>query len=151
MKKLLVILFIIISSQVVYASQSYPTGYPVSDRTETIINQNWKFRLGEPNAEYFKISTKDNILRNAYVINDKETLLVDLGGKGQLLQFGWSPWIIEGDKFNQITMKPAVLGNYIAGNTPSSEYSSEIVEKGTEGAYTLSGVWFNGFELERKL
>ena len=83
-------------------------------------------------------SATDMMLQSAYTIKDKETILLDLGEETQLTQFGWTPWLSNDDATSKITVKPAILGNYTAGETPSVSNASEIVEEGTEGAYTFT-------------
>ncbi len=83
-------------------------------------------------------NSTDIMAANAYPIYDRETLLVDLGGEGQLTQFGWTPWVASDEKSATITVEPATLTNYVAGDTPAASDYSSIVEEGSEGAYTFT-------------
>ena len=76
----------------------------------------------------------DMISANAYAIYDEENLMIDLGGKGQLVQFGWTPWIGSKDS-EQASFKVAKLTNYVAGDTPASSNISAQVEEGTTESY----------------
>ncbi len=80
----------------------------------------------------------DMMVADSYKINDKESIMVDLGGMTQLTQFGWTSWDSEEEKSATVTIKPAVLGDYVAGNTPSITEASEIVADGTSGAYRFT-------------
>ncbi len=79
----------------------------------------------------------DCMLANAYPIYDKETLLVDMGGEGQLVQFGWTPWIGDGNE-STVTIQPNKLGNLVAGDTPCNVDYAEVVPADTKGAYTFT-------------
>ncbi|MFI3323053.1 MAG: glycoside hydrolase family 2 TIM barrel-domain containing protein [Rikenellaceae bacterium] len=80
----------------------------------------------------------DMMVADAYAIRDKEGVVVDLGGEGQLIQFGWTPWISEKQSSATISIAPATPQNYVAGFVPSTTDRSQIVESGTEGAYTFT-------------
>ncbi len=82
----------------------------------------------------------DQMVANSYVINDRESVMVDLGGENQLVQFGWTAWSCgdgKDDKSVSVSIRPAVLGDYVAGDTPSATDSSDIVARG-EGVYTFT-------------
>ena len=83
-------------------------------------------------------SCRDMIASNAYSINDNETMLVDLGGSGQLLQFGWTAWNCADQKNEPITIMQNKLANYVAGDTPSNCDVAQVVDPSTPGAYTFS-------------
>ncbi|MFI3281446.1 MAG: glycoside hydrolase family 2 TIM barrel-domain containing protein [Rikenellaceae bacterium] len=87
----------------------------------------------------------DMMLANAYPIFDHQTLLVDIGGEGQLLQFGWTKWVGSEDS-SSISIVPTTLKNFVAGNTPACENVAEVVDSATPGAYqfTLSTVSGSG-------
>lgn len=84
-------------------------------------------------------TSTDMMLNNAYAIKDYETMVVDLGAPGQLVQFGWTPWIVE-DKEDSATISiaPAKLTNYVAGDTPAASSRAMEVEAGSDNAYTFS-------------
>ncbi len=83
-------------------------------------------------------SNPDRMVVDSYYINDKESVMVDLGGEGQLAQFGWTAWTSTEESEATATILPALLRNYVAGDTPPATDSSEIVEPSTEGAYTFT-------------
>ncbi len=89
-----------------------------------------------------KVETVRNItdcmLANAYPIYDKETVLLDMGAKGQLLQFGWTPWTIADCNKASVCVCPAQFKDLVAGNTPPSFNKSEIVNEDTPGAYKFT-------------
>ncbi|MFR9565777.1 MAG: glycoside hydrolase family 2 TIM barrel-domain containing protein, partial [Rikenellaceae bacterium] len=61
---------------------------------------------------------KDMIVANAYPIYDRETIKVDLGGDTQLCQFGWTAWDSSQEKSAEVTIRPAVMGDFTGGATP---------------------------------
>ncbi|MFI3248777.1 MAG: glycoside hydrolase family 2 TIM barrel-domain containing protein [Rikenellaceae bacterium] len=77
------------------------------------------------------------VLANAYQINDRETMLVDLGGEGQLIQFGWTEWTTLDQEQSSITLLQNKLGDLVAGDTPADIDAAAIVDAGTPGAYTF--------------
>ncbi|MFR9651786.1 MAG: glycoside hydrolase family 2 TIM barrel-domain containing protein [Rikenellaceae bacterium] len=81
---------------------------------------------------------RDMVAANAYPIYDRETMLVDMGGDGQLVQFGWTAWNVADQQNTPISIKQNKLGNYAAGDTPAIADVAEIVDPSTAGAYTLS-------------
>ncbi len=44
----------------VFAVKNLPYGYPKSDRTKECVNSEWRFYLGEPEAQYFRANTDDS-------------------------------------------------------------------------------------------
>ncbi len=80
----------------------------------------------------------NRMVAESYVINDKESVKVDLGGENQLAQFGWTSWDCTDEKSVTATICPAVLRNYVAGDTPPATDSSDIVAEGTSGAYKFT-------------
>ncbi len=84
-------------------------------------------------------STTDMMAANAYEIKDCETLVVDLGAEGQLVQFGWTPWIVDDMQSSaSISIAPTTLSNYVAGDVPAAASRAMEVEAGSEGAYTFT-------------
>lgn len=61
-----------------------------------------------------------------------------MGGNGQLLQFGWTSWNGTDEKESNITVLPAQLNNYVAGDTPPSFESASIVDKNEKKAYSFT-------------
>jgi len=102
------------------------------------------------NVETVKADT-DCMLANAYPIYDKETVLMDMGAEGQLLQFGWTPWIIKDGKEASVSVRAAQLNDLVAGNTPPSSEKSEIVSNGTQGVYNFTIRTVSGEGLIRSL
>ncbi len=43
-----------------FAAEQLPNGYPESDRTKVSLNADWRFRLGDEEANYFATSTNDS-------------------------------------------------------------------------------------------
>ncbi len=85
-----------------------------------------------------KPHTTDMMAQESYAIYDKESLMVDFGSEKQLNQFGWTPWQSSDTKSAEVTIAPAKPTNYIAGATPSAANRSEVVAKGTKGAYDFT-------------
>ncbi|MFI3320431.1 MAG: sugar-binding domain-containing protein [Rikenellaceae bacterium] len=83
-------------------------------------------------------ATVDCMAANSYPINDIESIHVDLGGKTQLVQFGWTGWDCEEGKSATAAIIPAQLGNYVAGSVPATTEASEIVDADTAGAYKFT-------------
>ncbi len=81
---------------------------------------------------------KDMIVANSYPINDSETVKIDLGGKTQLCQFGWTSWDSSDQKSASISIRPAILGDLVGGTTPAATYPSSVVEPKSSGAYTFT-------------
>lgn len=83
-------------------------------------------------------SETDCMLAEAYPIYDSEKLMIDMGGSGQLLQFGWTPWNGVEEKEANITVLPAKLNNYVAGDTPPSYEYASVVDKDEKEAYSFT-------------
>ncbi len=80
----------------------------------------------------------DMMFANAYPINDRETMLIDMGGDGQLIQFGWTEWTTLDQKSSSITILQNRLGDLVAGDTPADVDAAKIVDSSTSGAYTFT-------------
>ena len=80
----------------------------------------------------------DRMVAEAYTIKDKESIFVDLGGEGQILQFGWTAWDCKDGKSASMSILPAKPTNFVAGHTPPATNISELVPAGTEGSYAVS-------------
>ncbi len=80
----------------------------------------------------------NRIVAEAYEIKDRESIMVDLGGEGQLTQFGWTAWNSKDEHTAVATIRPAVLRNYVAGHTPAATDCSEIVAEGSKSAYKFT-------------
>lgn len=76
-------------------------------------------------------------LANAYPIYDHQTTLVDLGGEGQLVQFGWSKWVGVGNK-ESVSIQSPVLGNFVAGSRPAMADVSKVVDSQNSEAYRFT-------------
>ncbi len=74
-----------------------------------------------------------------------------MGAEGQLLQFGWTPWIIKDGKEASVSVRAAQLNDLVAGNTPPSSEKSEIVSNGTQGVYNFTIRTVSGEGLIRSL
>ncbi len=83
-------------------------------------------------------SCNDMMANNAYEIKDSESLMVDFGGNGQLIQFGWTAWTSDDQQPSKVSIMQNKLGDLSAGDVPSTLSASEIVDPSTAGAYTLS-------------
>ena len=81
----------------------------------------------------------NKMVADSYEIKDYETLHVDMGAKGQLLQFGWTPWIIT-DNSNkaQLFVKPVTLSDLVAGDTPAGSHMAMPNAEKQEGDYTFT-------------
>ncbi|MFR9567035.1 MAG: glycoside hydrolase family 2 TIM barrel-domain containing protein, partial [Rikenellaceae bacterium] len=80
----------------------------------------------------------DCMKADSYVINDNETLMLDLGAEGQLIQFGWTPWMPSDEKSAVAHVAPAVLDDLTAGDTPSPISAAEVHDKWQDGDYTFT-------------
>ncbi len=79
---------------------------------------------------------RDMILAHAYPINDRETVLIDMGAEGQLAQFGWTRWIgTDGEQSSEISVLPAKLKDLVAGDTPATTDAAEVVAASTPNSY----------------
>ncbi len=81
---------------------------------------------------------RNRVVAEAYEIKDRESIMIDLGGEGQLAQFGWTAWSSGEQRSATATIRPAVLRNYVAGNTPPTTDSSEIEAELSDGAYRFT-------------
>ncbi len=79
--------------------------------------------------------TTDIMAQDSYAIYDTETLVVDLGSPSQLNHFGWTPWESDSKQSSEVSIRPVTLSNYVGGHTPAGSDRSEVVAKGTKGAY----------------
>lgn len=80
----------------------------------------------------------DMIAANAYPIYDRETIKIDLGGKTQLCQFGWTAWDSSEQESSSVTISPAQLGDFVGGATPPATSPSRVVETKADGDYTFT-------------
>ena len=77
-------------------SQNLPVGFPDTDRTKEIINQGWKFQLGNPEAENYKSDLDDSKWETVNIPHTLELTSLTLDGlqdeKTQLVfhrKVGW--------------------------------------------------------------
>ena len=141
-------------------SQELPFGYPETERTKVKINANWKFHLGDPEAEFYKSSFDDSKWENISVPHTLKLTSIDLDGvlddKTQPTfhrEVGWyrrnisvtanqdKKVFLEFEGAHQVTdlwVNGKYVGKHaIGGYTPFLFDISEFVERGKDNQVTL--------------
>ncbi|CAM4285493.1 hypothetical protein [Zobellia nedashkovskayae] len=74
-------LFILLFHLAAHAQQTtLPEGFEKTDRSKLNINQGWKFHLGNPDADFFKLDTDDSNWETVNVPHGLELTTMDLNG-----------------------------------------------------------------------
>lgn len=108
-------------------SQTLPYGFPDTDRTKEIINQGWKFQLGNPEAENFKLNVDDSNWETVNIPHTLKLTSLTLDGlQDEKYQF----------KFHRN------VGWYRKDIQVSSSQKKVFLE--FEGAHQVTDVWVNG-------
>ncbi|MFI3249055.1 MAG: glycoside hydrolase family 2 TIM barrel-domain containing protein [Rikenellaceae bacterium] len=107
-----------------------PKGYPQTQKTKTLINADWKFRLGDPDADYYKTATADDDWEQVSVPHIFELLDISLND---------SP-----DDMSQLTLMRDVgwyrKDIFIANG-------STRVYLDFEGVHQITTLWVNGVQV----
>ena len=119
-------LLLLLLSIAVY-SQGLPFGFPVTDRTKISVNAGWKFKLGQPEAKYYKVDTDDN---------DWETVSVP----HTLYLTSLTLDMLEDDQTQSVFQRD--VGWYRKDVTISGSQKKVYLE--FEGAHQVTDLWVNG-------
>ena len=138
---------------------TYPAGYPQTDRTKICINSDWKFKLGDPNADYYRSQTDDQDWQEVTVPHTLELTDIQLNGykdsKSQetfMRKVGWyrrDVFVAQSDKriyldfegVHQVTtlwVNGIKVGKHsVGGYTPFMYDITDYVEKGKDNQITV--------------
>ncbi len=108
-------------------SQNLPFGFPDTDRTKTRINQNWKFQLGNPEAENYTTNLDDSTWKTVNIPHTLELTSLTLDNLN--------------DEKTQLVFHRKV-GWY--RKTISVSDSNKKVFLEFEGAHQITDLWING-------
>lgn len=108
-------------------SQNLPYGFPDTDRTKEVLNQGWKFQLGNPEAKNFKSDLDDSKWKTVNIPHTLELTSLTLDG----LQ----------DEKTQLIFHRKV-GWYRKDIQVSNSQKKVFLE--FEGAHQVTDVWVNG-------
>ncbi|MEW4922868.1 glycoside hydrolase family 2 TIM barrel-domain containing protein [Algibacter sp. 2305UL17-15] len=113
-------------------AQNLPYGFPDSDRTKEIINQGWKFQLGNPDAENFKIDLDDSKWETVTIPHTLELTSLTLDG-------------LNDDKTQLVFHRK--VGWYRKDIKVSNSNKKVFLE--FEGAHQVTDVWMNGEHIDQ--
>ncbi|MFD2587826.1 glycoside hydrolase family 2 protein [Croceitalea marina] len=124
--KFLLITFLMVFSCVV-KSQELPFGFPNTDRSKTILNPDWKFHLGDPDAKYYEKDFDDSNWETVHVPHTLELTSLTLDDVK--------------DEKTQPTFHRKV-GWYRRNITLGNSKKKVFLE--FEGAHQVTDLWVNG-------
>ncbi|WP_298532857.1 glycoside hydrolase family 2 TIM barrel-domain containing protein [uncultured Algibacter sp.] len=119
--------FIILTIQNFSFSQELPFGFPDTDRTKKIINQDWKFQLGHPDSDNYKSDLDDSNWETVTIPHTLKLTSLTLDGLN--------------DKKTQLLFHRTV-GWYRKHISVSDSNKKVFLE--FEGAHQVTDLWVNG-------
>ncbi|MGJ8736810.1 glycoside hydrolase family 2 protein [Zobellia laminariae] len=105
-----------------------PEGFTKTDRSKLNINQGWKFHLGDPDADFFKLDTDDSNWETVNVPHGLELTTMDLNG-------------VQDDKYQDTFMRKV---GWYRKEIQVSENTNNKVFLEFEGVHQVTDVWVNG-------
>ena len=109
-------------------ASNLPKGYPETNRSKTLLNMDWKFHLGEPDAEYFKTDLDDSKWETVCVPHGMQLSPMNLDG-------------FDDDKYQHTYLRDVAWyrRNVIVPQSPNNKIVLEF-----EGAHQVTDLWVNG-------
>jgi len=119
--------FIFLMLQTFSFSQQLPYGFPDTDRTKAILNQGWKFKLGNPDAENYKSSLDDSNWETVTIPHTLKLTSLTLDGLN--------------DEKTQLVFHRTV--GWYRKNINVSDTNKKVFLE-FEGAHQVTDLWING-------